>query len=248
MALDVLTAKRNAGLATHHALVRAGIRRQDYCFADTLMMTWLYVEPKTDQLPWSKVQTHAFSLKRNAPLASGVTGTLAEDTALQYKLQSSKATALGVGLGVIYTKLAEPKFGAVTDPANKEQKLVSQTDTDTLAGQLALFADWRLLSLFDRNSEKWFLRPSLQVGTNVSTTPGFFVGLGADFFKYFRFGIGQTWQRSKRLIPSQTLDQTVIASADEIKTEDFFAKGRYFSFSFALDSLPLFKNSDCGEK
>ena len=34
------------------------------------------------------------------------------------------------------------------------------------------------------------------------------------------------------------LDQTVVGSATDIKTEDFFARGRYVSFSFALDSLP----------
>jgi hypothetical protein len=245
-ALDLLTVKRNAGLSTYHALVTSGQRRHDYSFGDTLMMTWLYVEPKTDQLPWSRVQTHAFSLKKNAPLSNGVTGSLADDTALKYKLQSNKAAAIGVGLGVIYTKLSEPEYDAVTNPANKDEKLVSQVDTDTLAGQLALFADWRLLSLFSRKAEQWVLRPSLQVGTNVSTTPGFFVGLGVDVFRYFRFGWGHTWQQSKRLSPTQVADQTVIGSASDIKTEDFFARGQYFSFSFALDSLPLFKRSDSG--
>ena len=245
-AVDLLTAKRNAALSVYNSLVTAGMRRQDYTFADALMMTWLYVTPRTDQLPWSKVQTHAFSLKRNAPLSGSVTGALADDTALKYKLQSNKATGIGVGLGVFYTKLSEPTFEAVTNPANKEEKVVSQTDTSTLAGQLALFADWRFLSLADSSAERWFLRPSLQVGTNVSTTPGFFVGFGADLFKYFRFGWGRTFQRSKRLGASQTLDTTVIGSGTDIKTEDFFAKGQYFSFSFALDSLPLFKKGDSG--
>jgi hypothetical protein len=245
-AVTLLTTRRTDALSVYNSLVTAGMRRQDHVFGDTLMMTWLYVAPKTDQLPWSKVQTHVLSLKRNAPLSGAVTGSLAEHTELRYKLQSNKATGIGVGLGVIYTKLSQPEFGAVANPENTDEKVVSQTDTSTLAGQVALFADWRFLSVLNGRSERWLVRPSLQIGTNVSTTPGFFVGIAADVFRYFRFGYGRTFQQSTRLSPSQTVDQTVIASADDIKTEEFFAKDRYLSFSFAIDALPLFRKNDSG--
>jgi hypothetical protein len=244
-ALDLLTTKRNSALAAYNGLVAAAKRREDYAFAETTLMTWLYAPPKTNGLPWDKLQTHTFSLKPNGPLASSVTAEHSE-TELKYKLQSNKVTALGVGVGVFYTKLSTPTFDAVTDPNNKNQKVVSQTDTETLAGQLALFADWRVLSAFSGKAEHWVIRPSLQIGTNVSTTPGFFTGLGFDVFKYFRFGVGKTWQQSKQLDPSQILDQTVIGSKDDIKTRDIFAHDWYYSFSFALDSLPLFKKSGSG--
>jgi hypothetical protein len=245
-ALDLLTTKRNEGLSAYNSLVTAWIRRQDYAFADTTMMTWLYVQPKTDQLPWSRLQTHAFSIKPNAPLAASVTASHPDENALKYKLQSSKGTGLGVGLGIIYTKLSQPTFGAVTDPNDKDKMVVSQTDTSTLGGQVALFADWRLLSLFHNQAEQWLVRPSLQIGTNTSTTPGAFVGFSFDLFKYFRFGIGETWQQSKKLTGGQVADHTNVSSKDDIKTADFFAHRMYISFSFALDSLPVFKKSDPG--
>jgi hypothetical protein len=244
-ALELLTTKRNDALPAYNGLVTAARRREDYTFAETTLLTWLYAPPKSDGLPWDKLQTHTFSLKPNGPLASGVTAEHT-DTELKYKLQSNQVTGLGVGVGVFYTKLSTPTFDAVTDPNNKDQKVVSQTDTSTLAGQLALFADWRVLSAFSGKAEHWVVRPSLQIGTNVSSTPGFFTGLGFDVFKYFRFGVGRTWQQSKELDPSQTLDKTVVASKDDIKTRDIFAHDWYYSFSFALDSLPLFKKSDSG--
>ena len=209
-------------------------------------MTWIYAAPKTDQLPWDKIQTHAFSVKANAPLSDSVTPTHPDETKLSYKLQSSRTAAIGVGVGVIYTGISQPSWDAVTDPRNSSQKVIAQTDASTLAGQLGIFADWRLLSLINASTEQWFVRPSLQFGANASSNAGFFLGFGFDVFKYFRFGIGTTWQQSKMLNGLQSDDvnsPTVVASKDDIKTKDVFVHDRYISFSFALDSLPLFKKS-----
>jgi hypothetical protein len=243
-ALALLTTTRDAALAVYNGVATAAAARHNYTFADTMLLTWLYAASKSDQLPWDKLQTHTFSLKPSAPLASGVTATH-DETELKYKLQSSRTAGIGVGVGTFFTKLSTPTFDAVTDPTNKDQKVVSQTDSTTLAGQVALFADWRVISSFYSPAEKWFFRPSVQIGTNVSSTPGFFFGGSFDIFKYFRFGIGRTWQQSK-MLNDQVADKTVIASKDDIKTRDVFVHGTYYSFTFALDSLPIFKKSDSG--
>ena len=110
------------------------------------------------------------------------------------------------------------------------------------AGQLAVFADWRLVSMLDARAEGWRVRPSIQVGANTTATAGFFAGGGADLFQYVRFGVGRTWQQSKRL-NGQLEGVTIVTSRDDIRTEDVFTAGWYASFTFALDALPLFKKS-----
>ena len=58
-----------------------------------------------------------------------------------------------------------------------------------------------------------------------------------------RIGVGWAPQRIVDLDASQTVNVTVITSADEIKTVKRFELSNYYvSFTFALDSLSLFNS------
>jgi hypothetical protein len=241
-ALALLTVRRADAVATLHTMLNAAARRSRYAFDGRTTMTWLYVPPKTDRLPWNARQTHVFSLKPDAPLADQVIAAYPDERRLRYQVQSRRSAAIGVGVGVVYTGLTQPSWDAVSDPRDPGRKVVSRTDSTTRAGQLAIFADWRLASVLNARAEEWRIRPSLQAGTNATATAGFFAGAGVDLFQYVRLGVGRTWQQSKRL-NGQVEGVTVVSSRDDIRLEDVFESGWYASFSFAVDALPIFKRS-----
>jgi hypothetical protein len=156
-------------------------------------------------------------------------------------VQSRRSAAIGVGLGVVYTGVTQPAWDAVTDPAAPGRKIIARTDAATRAGQVAVFADWRIASAVDVRAERWPLRPSLQIGANTGSTAGVFAGAGLELFRYVRVGAGRTWQQSKRL--SGQTEGAAVAGAADIRTEDFFASDWYASLTLAIDALPVFKKS-----
>ena len=97
-------------------------------------------------------------------------------------------------------------------------------------------------SFLEHTPGKRVVQPTLDFGVGLtSDRPAFFLGPALEIGRAARIGFGWSPQRIRDLDPSQTLNETVVSSKDDIKTVKRFALDNYYvSFTFAIDSLSLF--------
>ena len=143
-----------------------------------------------------------------------------------------------MGLGLTYTKLAEPTWDAVSEPPGSDTKVIRQTGSHARAGHVVLFVDYNWFALLHRR-DPLPVEPVTQIGTSVSSTPGLFLGAGVQMFRVARLTGGWTWQRVPELNGQKAGD--TVAGNDDIRTRDHFTGDWYIALTFALDWLPVFK-------
>lgn len=201
------------------------------------MMTWMPATLRPRPIRWTKDQKHPITVSVVTPFASDVSTKLPKvETAV--RLTSPRASMFGIGAGLVVTPLEQVTYKAVADAEGT--KRITATDRDSRTGQLALFVDWRLVQAFYPPASAWLARPALEGGVAADTdSPGFFLGGSIELTKWFRVSAGRTWQSVRVLDGQQENDP--VENDEAIRLRDRFAGGRYFSVSFAIDELPLFK-------
>jgi hypothetical protein len=238
-ALDKIRSSKEEVLGGVNTLNRQVQRGQVHTWNGTLL-TELSVTRPNPRLGWSKVQSHSVVVKTDTPYAKTVSLSLGAEEKYEYKLESATGRILGYGIGVVYTPLQESTWSAVSVPGTTT-KVIAETKRESRAGDLGAFLTYRFMEHWG-NAPR--VQPILEFGAAVNADhPAFFLGSGFELFRAARVGIGWSPQRVSVLSPSQTANETVVASNDDIKTERRFDTSNwYVSFAFALDSLTLFSS------
>lgn len=202
----------------------------------------LIVTRQNPSLPWNKVQTHAIVVKADTPYAKEMTLVHPAEQTYGYKLESMTGNVLGFAISMVYTPLDESTWTAAAGPGGT--KVITETKREGRAGALAAFLNYRFTEHRPRQSNKYNVLPTLDVGVGVNADKtAFFLGTGLEIRKAVRIGIGWSPQRLSQLADGQTENVTVVTSNDDIRTvKGFELKNWYVSFAFALDSLSLFNN------
>ena len=234
---DKVLSKRSDLLKTSYATRASARRFHKFLLPNGKVLSWFWIDAPGGPVSWQNVYTHPVTVSADATYKDVVTFSKG-DKATQYKVGSARANALGIGVGVVYTPLTEATWGAIADPSSSSGKIIAKTDTSTRAGQVALFADYKFLPAFVGSSVQWRVKPFVQFGAGLSTTPQAYLGGGLEFFKALRVSGGWTYQRFK-VLNGQTEGMSV-SSKDDIKTTDHFDGGKYVAVSFALDAISLF--------
>ena len=198
----------------------------------------LVVTRQNPKLPWNKVQTHEVVVRADSPFAKELDLAKGAEERRPYKLESATSHVLGYGVGVVYTSLHEPVFGAVARPGGTE-KVIAKVSQETRAGALAAFLTFRPMERLRRTRAAQL---TVDIGVGLSTDyPAFYIGPAVEFKRVARFGIGWALQRVTHLSSGQSEDVTVVASSDDIRTEKRFdVRHLYAAFSLSFDSLSLF--------
>jgi hypothetical protein len=213
-----------------------------------LVHTWrgvlikeLAVTRPNPTLGWSKVQSHSVVIKAESPYVKNLSLAHGAEEKHEYKLESATGRILGYSIGVIHTPLYESTWTAVTAPGTTT-KIIAETKRETRSGDLAAFVTYRFMEHSPANRR---VQPIVEFGGAVtSARPGFFLGGGLEVLRAGRVGVGWSPQRVTVLSDTQRVNETVVTSNDDIKTEKRFdVKNWYLSFTFALDSLSLFNKS-----
>jgi hypothetical protein len=200
----------------------------------------IYV-PDDDTPPlWSRIRTFPLTISPQAAIKTELGYDDADDVSSSYKIGHRQSTLFGVGVGLTLTPLASPTWKAVPAPGDPARKVVGRTGADIRSGQVALFANYRLLQAVAPATAGWIVKPGVEAGIAASTdNPGAFLGASFEVLRALRIGVGVTRQRVKAL-DGQIEGVTIVGSTDEIKTRDVFTNARYVSITFALDTLSLF--------
>lgn len=165
---------------------------------------------------------------------------------VSYRTINPVAGNIGYGIGVIYTPLSNPEFGAVENPANKEEKVIAKTGEKSRAGELALLGTYRW------GTPGALLRPGLQFGAGVSDDLATFLGLSLDIGPIFRLGAGITGQHVNELASGQHAMRlrsdgtpepeslTKVTADTDIQKRNTLKTGFYMSLSISLDGISFF--------
>jgi len=236
-ALDKARSAKSQVIATAESLNRQVQRGLRHTWKGRLIPELAVTRPNPE-LSWSKVQTHAVLIKADSPYVKDISLSLTSEEKFDYRLESATGRILGYGIGVIYTPLQESTWTAATVPGTST-KVIAETKRETRAGDLAAFLTYRFMEHRPRPRKA---QPILEFGVGItSDRPAFFLGTGVEILRAGRIGFGWSPQRVSTLVATQRVNETVVTSNDEIRTEKRFDTGNWYtSFTFALDSLSLF--------
>jgi hypothetical protein len=182
-----------------------------------------------------KQNSGGFNLTATLPTTDFITTHAAP---VEKKIDVTSTTRWGLGAGLIYTDLEENTWKAVPDPNDSTRKVIGEPSSTSRAGQVALLANlhpgW---ATFGRSGAY-----GLQFGAGTDTAkPSLFLGGSVDLGRWFRVGVGRTWQRVKVLSSGQKELETVVADDAAIRTRDAFRSDFYVALSISLDGIPLFE-------
>jgi hypothetical protein len=238
-AIDQASRARGAVVAAADALSRQVERGRRHTWNNTLIRALAVTRPNPE-LRWNKVQSHEIIVKADSPYVKELTLAHAAEEKRAYKLESATGLLLGFGIGIIYTPLYESTFAAVAAPGTST-KVITETERETRAGDLAAFLSYRFLQ--HRPAKRW-AEPTLDFGVGLTSgRPAFFLGLGFEILRAARIGFGWAPERVSQLAEGQIPNVTVVSSTDDIRIVKRFATDNYYvSFTFALDSLSLFNS------
>jgi hypothetical protein len=236
-AIDQARGARDEVLAAAGTLSRQVDRGRRHTWNNALIRALAVTRPNPE-LRWNKVQSHEVIIKANSPYVKELTLAHAAEEKRAYKLESATGLLLGFGIGIIYTPLYESTFAAVAVPGTST-KVITETERETRAGDLAAFLSYRFLQ--HRPARRW-AEPTVDFGVGLTSgRPAFFVGLGFEIVRAARIGAGWAPERVSQLAEGQTPNVTVVSSSDDIRIVKRFTTDNYYvSFTFALDSLSLF--------
>jgi hypothetical protein len=191
---------------------------------------------------WDKSQEYTVELKADSPYVGDIArNPQLKDVTLTYTVRWRGESVLGVSVGVTYTPLEDHTWAALPLPSDPTKLSPQVKTTETRAGQLALFLNWRAVQTFWPETRKWKAKPGIEVGATLNTDKlGAYVGASLEVLKVLRIAYGRTWQRVT-VLDGQVAGVTVVQSEADVRTRQTFTPSWYASFSFALDSLTLFK-------
>jgi hypothetical protein len=191
---------------------------------------------------WDKSQQYTIELKADSPYAVDIArNPQLKDVTLTYTVRWSGESVLGVGVGVTYTPVVDHTWAALPLPSDPKKLSPQVKTTETRAGQVALFLNWRAVQTFWPGTRTWKAKPGIEVGATLNTDKlGAYVGVSLEVLKALRIAYGRTWQRVT-VLDGQVAGVTVVQSEADVRTRQTFTPSWYASFSFALDSLTLFK-------
>jgi hypothetical protein len=190
---------------------------------------------------WDKAQQYTIELKADSPYVDDVArNPQLKDVTLTYNVRWRGESVLGVGVGVTYTALKDHTWAALPLTSDPTKLSPQVKTTETRAGELALFLNWRAVQTFWPETRTWKAKPGIEVGASVNgDKPGAFVGVSLEVLKVLRVAYGRTWQRVT-VLDGQVAGVTVVQSDADIRTRQVFRPSWYASLTFALDSLTLF--------
>ena len=191
---------------------------------------------------WDKAQQYTVELKADSPYLDDVArNPHLKDVTLTYNVRWRGESVLGVGVGVTYTALEDHTWAALPLASDPTKLSPQVKTTETRAGELALFLNWRAVQTFRPETRTWKAKPGIEVGASVNgDKPGAFVGVSLEVLKVLRLAYGRTWQRVT-VLDGQVAGVTVVQSDADVRTRQAFRQSWYASLTFALDSLSLFK-------
>ncbi len=204
--------------------------------------SWGIQVPVQGVAAWDKSKTYEVSLKASSPYATEV-GRNPEltDVTLKYCINWVGENLIGVGVGLTYTPLQARTWAALPLGSDPNKKAPQVKSTDTRAGQLALFLNWRALEALASSTRDWAVKPGIEVGAGLDgESRAAFLGISFEVAKALRLGYGHTWQRVT-VLNGQQEGVTEVKSDDEVRTRKVYRGRWYASLTFALDSLTLFK-------
>lgn len=185
---------------------------------------------------WDKIATYPIKIARTGLLADDIVTSMPKEISTSIKVASPQAALLGASVGVITASPSSPTWTAVADPANKDQKLVTQTGAQRFRVVPALIGTYA----FSQKNARRVSRPMLEFGSSLDPgQPAWFVGVGLSVGGGLRLGAGIVTTRVNALDGQDT--NTVVSDNDAIKTKSRWDGGYYFSFGLSLSSLNLFK-------
>jgi hypothetical protein len=225
---------------------RLGVNRADlkqgapFLVSSAKVLAWT---PTPQEQRWDKTETYSFKIKKNSPLAAKIQSPMHAEVTKSFVTSPRTGSLLGVGIGVTYTPIAAPKWALVANPSNATQKVVTKTDEDTRAGKLAVFGFYRFLQHACPSLRNAPVKPGLEFGAGLDPdNAAFFVGIGAEFAKYLRIGVGRTIQKIK--VPrSRSEGEIVPATVTDLPLKSANEEDWYASLTFAFDQLTFFKKN-----
>lgn len=177
-----------------------------------------------------------------------------EPIEVSYRTMNPTAGNIGYGVGIIYTPLSNPTFGAVENPANKEEKVIARIGEESRAGELALLGTYRF------GTPGAMFRPGIQFGAGLSEDLATFVGVSFDFGSIFRLGAGLTGQHVHKLSAGQSAMKlnadgapdpgslTKVSADTDIQRSNTLKTGLYLSLSISLDGISFFNRPTGAEE
>jgi hypothetical protein len=200
-----------------------------------------------DQVAFDKLGTVKLTIAEVAPLGATYHRRAGATGDRSFRIANPTAKNISIGVGAIYTPLRESTYKAVTNPFDATQKVIAKTDEKKRAGAVALLGTYRW------GKDPDLFRPGVQLGVGFGTDPQVFAGLSVDIGPLLRIGLGVTGQQVTGLAGGQTPlafgpDGKPLTGASVVKTDDDIRRkvrlvgAPYFSLTFSLDSLSLFKH------
>jgi hypothetical protein len=221
--LDLVAAHLRAAYARHARHLRG-----------RAVATWMDLEHLDSATPWHTERTYPLEIAADSPYASSLAAARPKKVTTAFRVRPAAARRIGVGIGVVVTDLTEASYGAAPRVPGDRELVIVETGRSTRSGTLGAFLDiWPM-----RGAGASF--PSaVPTCSPDRIAPAFFGGGVIEFGGRLRLSGGLTLQR-RRELDGQAIGDPV-ASRDAIRTRDRFARGAYVAFSFALDSLSLFR-------
>jgi hypothetical protein len=189
---------------------------------------------------WKSKQIQELKIINRSPFKSSIIERLGP-RASKFIVRWKYGDLFGFGVGLTYTDLVSPKYSAVA-PEGSTKKVITKTGEDSMAGELAFFLNYRFLQHLKptADSRNMFFKPGIELGAAINNdNPAVFLGFSLEIWRYARVGIGATWQEIEKLDGQN--EGTPVNDDKSIKTMNYFENDLYFSFSFAIDSLSLFR-------
>jgi hypothetical protein len=198
---------------------------------------------------WDKVKTQPFVIQRSSPYAAKIATDLPEKIETEYRLARRHGRLWGIGVSLTQSSLRSPTFVAVQAPEapdDEKEKVIGRSSESKKTGVPALLFNYRVGELISPAVSRWIARPGIELGVGLDTDePGVFTGFSLEIAKYFRVGVGYSWQQINELDPNTPAEHRQregqpVSSTDDIRIGERFRGKLYWSFTFALDSIPLF--------
>jgi len=224
----------------------------------------IYVEDELYESSWTKIRTTTLQVSLSSPYADQITPARPKEVTTSYRMARRGADRFGVGVGVLYTRASSPVYVAAdpdpgsnttiktttttpvtggqiaTEITQPELKLITEKDREPRAGQLAIFANYRLWG-----TERFGIGPQGGIGLSVDR-PSFHAGVVVNASKWLMLGVGKGRFRVKQLglnadgTPQEPSDR--VGSTDDIKIENGWMGAGYATASINILGLPLFSS------
>lgn len=239
---------RKAALALHLTADRVRMAERRVVGNQRYIVNRLFVQERQFEADWTKVLTESIKISVSSQYADQIPTERARETVTSYKVRREGSDRLSFGVGLIYTRMANPAFAAadpdpkantsisqsttddVSIPGTKitttvtkpELKVIAQKDSTSLAGAYASFVNYRL----------WVPRGVAlngQFGVALSAAnPALYFGMSVNAGQLVTVGFGCGAFRVKALgvgadNKQQKVNDTLVTGNDDIRLDNKWA-------------------------